>query len=128
MSGIINWLKSGYEPPFWIVIHNNGRNNTMRVKKVKNFASGINLILASVHSFWELDAEDDNYPLQDGDELTLIIGKQDPIQYGETIIFQNDILELKEEPFIQVKQYSEDNSDNSNWIICKSTDLTEAWQ
>jgi len=126
MSNIINWLKTGYEPPFWIVIQNN--DTTMRVKKVKNFASGINLILASVYNFWELEGDGDNYRLQDGDALTLIIGKQDPIQYGETIIFENDLLELKEEPFIQVKQYIEDNGDYSDWIICKSTDLTEAWQ
>jgi len=126
MSGIINWLKTGYEPPFWIVIQYNVA--AMRVKKVKNFASGINLILESIHSFWELDGDGDNYSLQDGDALTFIIGKQDPIQYGETIIFENDLLELKEEPFIRVKQYIEDNGDYSDWIICKSTDLTEAWQ
>ena len=126
MSDIINWLKIGYEPPFWIVVHNN--DVTMAVKKVKNFASGINLILESVHSFWELEGEGDNYRLQNPDALTLIIGKQDPIEYGETRIFENDIIELKEEPFIRVKQYIEDNGDYSDWIICKSTDLTEAWQ
>ena len=125
MSKIINWLKTGHESPFWIVIHNS--NNTLRVKKVRNFASGINLILESVYNFWELEDTGDNYHLQDGDALTFIIGKQDPIKYGETIIFENDILELNEEPFIRVEQYIEDNGDYSDWIICKSTDLTEAW-